>query len=295
MPSDGGTGAKHLRACSLTKHDHLSRSPPINCFVLLRVAKCWCGGQDTYARHGESTSCDYECSGNPDETCGGFNAVSVYSYPGRNSYEGCFADKKGDRIMELALTDAESMTWQVREAGGRRERGWLRLDSEHFCAPRTVYVYCRMHRQDIARYRFNRRHLKRPPCCLGPLLCRWAAFSSLSFLFTDVQGRVQGGVRRGVRRVPREHLLRSAVWARGEANVDKPEIRGKHAQTCSRTLSFLLSVPLSLPAGRGDCRRQVQGFRGGCAAAPEFIHRVHPVFAHTYTDSGSKWRRTRVA
>ncbi|CAM9354592.1 unnamed protein product [Ectocarpus sp. 4 AP-2014] len=31
-----------------------------------------------YSRgHGESTECAYECPGNPDETCGGFDAASV--------------------------------------------------------------------------------------------------------------------------------------------------------------------------------------------------------------------------
>lgn len=81
-------------------------------------SKCWCGGDDTdYAKHGESTSCHFECSGNPDETCGGFDAVNVYAYPGETSYLGCFADKKGDRVMELALTDSSSMTKEVRRGG----------------------------------------------------------------------------------------------------------------------------------------------------------------------------------
>lgn len=95
--------------------------------------KCWCGGEDTdYAKHGESTGCTGECGGNPDETCGGFYAFDVYAYLGETTPPptaivpvppeplGCFGDKKSDRIMELALSDPESMTKEVRDAGRGR-------------------------------------------------------------------------------------------------------------------------------------------------------------------------------
>lgn len=44
-------------------------------------SQCWCGGEETdLTKHGESTACNYECPGNPDEVCGGFNAMSVYEF-----------------------------------------------------------------------------------------------------------------------------------------------------------------------------------------------------------------------
>ncbi|CAM9198809.1 unnamed protein product [Ectocarpus sp. 8 AP-2014] len=43
--------------------------------------ECFCGGSSTnLLQHGESTSCDYECPGDSDQVCGGFYAMSVYSY-----------------------------------------------------------------------------------------------------------------------------------------------------------------------------------------------------------------------
>ncbi|CAN0347628.1 unnamed protein product [Ectocarpus sp. 6 AP-2014] len=43
--------------------------------------ECFCGGGSTdLLQHGESTSCDYECPGDSDQVCGGFYAMSVYSY-----------------------------------------------------------------------------------------------------------------------------------------------------------------------------------------------------------------------
>ncbi|CAN0432766.1 unnamed protein product, partial [Ectocarpus fasciculatus] len=82
--------------------------------------ECWCGPDGTdYEKHGESTGCTYECPGNPDETCGGFYAASVYAYSTVEptttfSYVGCFQDDQ-DRIMELALTDSSSMTTEMCE------------------------------------------------------------------------------------------------------------------------------------------------------------------------------------
>ncbi|CAN0347709.1 unnamed protein product [Ectocarpus sp. 6 AP-2014] len=43
--------------------------------------ECFCGGSSTdLVQHGESTACDYECPGDSDQWCGGFYAMSVYSY-----------------------------------------------------------------------------------------------------------------------------------------------------------------------------------------------------------------------
>ena len=39
--------------------------------------QCFCG--NSYGKYGESYSCDYECSGNQNEICGGYWANSVYS------------------------------------------------------------------------------------------------------------------------------------------------------------------------------------------------------------------------
>ncbi|CAN0266624.1 unnamed protein product, partial [Ectocarpus sp. 12 AP-2014] len=85
------------------------------------TTECWCGPAGTdYEKHGESTECTYECPGSPNETCGGFNAASVYAYSTVEptttlSYVGCFQDDQ-DRIMELALTDSSSMTTEICEA-----------------------------------------------------------------------------------------------------------------------------------------------------------------------------------
>ncbi|CAN0373215.1 unnamed protein product [Ectocarpus fasciculatus] len=43
--------------------------------------ECFCGGSSTdLLLHGESTACDYECPGDSEQVCGGFYAMSVYSY-----------------------------------------------------------------------------------------------------------------------------------------------------------------------------------------------------------------------
>ncbi|CAN0201782.1 unnamed protein product, partial [Ectocarpus fasciculatus] len=43
--------------------------------------ECFCGGSSTdLLLHGESTACDYECPGESEQVCGGFYAMSVYSY-----------------------------------------------------------------------------------------------------------------------------------------------------------------------------------------------------------------------
>lgn len=94
--------------------------------------KCWCGSASAdYAKHGQSTGCTYECPGNPDDTCGGFYAANVYAYttddstpaptvttPGTSDFLGCFVDKQSDRIMELTLSDGDSMTQEVKEFDG---------------------------------------------------------------------------------------------------------------------------------------------------------------------------------
>ncbi|CAM9951075.1 unnamed protein product [Pylaiella littoralis] len=93
------------------------------CLCRNRHLQCWCGsaGAD-YALHGESTGCTYTCSGDAGQTCGGFDAANIYPYTGEKasttipSFVGCYEDKRSGRIMELALTDASSMTTEVCEA-----------------------------------------------------------------------------------------------------------------------------------------------------------------------------------
>ncbi|CAN0317675.1 unnamed protein product, partial [Ectocarpus fasciculatus] len=44
--------------------------------------ECWCTSepedQVDYARHGDGAQCNYDCVGDEDESCGGFNAFSLY-------------------------------------------------------------------------------------------------------------------------------------------------------------------------------------------------------------------------
>lgn len=45
--------------------------------------ECWCADdsdETSIRQHGTSTNCKYECSGDADEDCGGWNAMSVYKY-----------------------------------------------------------------------------------------------------------------------------------------------------------------------------------------------------------------------
>lgn len=46
----------------------------------LLLLQCWCGDDD-YDRHGKisEAKCDYPCTGDESQDCGGFYALSVYS------------------------------------------------------------------------------------------------------------------------------------------------------------------------------------------------------------------------
>ncbi len=41
--------------------------------------KCWCGSEEDYNKYGEGL-CDYPCPGDAQQTCGGYYAMSVYTY-----------------------------------------------------------------------------------------------------------------------------------------------------------------------------------------------------------------------
>lgn len=63
----------------------------------------------TYATAlGTSSSCDTACLGNPQESCGGREALSVYSVPGFNKL-GCYADS-WDRMLPNQLQTSPLMT-----------------------------------------------------------------------------------------------------------------------------------------------------------------------------------------
>ncbi|CAB1116227.1 unnamed protein product [Ectocarpus sp. CCAP 1310/34] len=79
--------------------------------------ECWCGIHPALARHGELDidSCDFPCAGNEEETCGGFDKMTVYDIQAVNGgtgtdYEGCFRDAlpramPGDPLVFDAMTN----------------------------------------------------------------------------------------------------------------------------------------------------------------------------------------------
>ncbi|CAM9117065.1 unnamed protein product, partial [Sphacelaria rigidula] len=76
--------------------------------------ECICGeAGDDYDAFGDATNCDKPCSGDADQTCGGFFAANVYLYgdigpepappaiftPEGYTYMGCYADNIDDRVL----------------------------------------------------------------------------------------------------------------------------------------------------------------------------------------------------
>ncbi|CAM9395437.1 unnamed protein product [Ectocarpus sp. 4 AP-2014] len=49
--------------------------------------ECWCGTSDDYDKHGrvEDDSCDFQCSGDAEEICGGFYKMQTYAFEGSSS------------------------------------------------------------------------------------------------------------------------------------------------------------------------------------------------------------------
>lgn len=96
------------------------------CLSLLK--KCWCAAE-VDLRHGEST-CDYACTGDAGTTCGGVDAFDLFeldvdlpSPPTEDFYLGCFADDKGDRVLEDKMS-ARDMSLEVKvPCGARRPYG----------------------------------------------------------------------------------------------------------------------------------------------------------------------------
>ncbi|CBJ30578.1 conserved unknown protein [Ectocarpus siliculosus] len=82
--------------------------------------ECWCARDVDYSRHGEG-SCDYTCTGDSGTTCGGYDAFDLFkleedslSPPSEDYYLGCFADDKGDRVLEDKIS-ASDMTLETCE------------------------------------------------------------------------------------------------------------------------------------------------------------------------------------
>lgn len=90
-------------------------------FCVTFSPQCWCGDANTdYDKHGTSHRCNYRCSGNGDEHCGGHLAMNVYEYhdvapvpePDNAMAKGCYKDVGDDRIMRGKYT-SRYMTTEV--------------------------------------------------------------------------------------------------------------------------------------------------------------------------------------
>eukprot|EP00752_Nemacystus_decipiens_P007908 g7065.t1 len=73
-------------------------------FGLQYSTECFCGDDSKLGMHDvddKGTECDYECGGNRDEICGGYFAMTTYVFTEERQFRhlGCYADKKGDRVM----------------------------------------------------------------------------------------------------------------------------------------------------------------------------------------------------
>lgn len=81
--------------------------------------QCWCGAAGTDIDVNGPGTCDYACTGDAGETCGGFFAFSAYEYtdgvvvpPTSVVYLGCFVDSKSARIMTFKSSSG-SMSAEV--------------------------------------------------------------------------------------------------------------------------------------------------------------------------------------
>lgn len=63
-----------------------------------------------------ASNCDFDCAGDSSETCGGYDAISIYTYGGGSSstgtYVGCYTDSASNRVM-TSMTMSDSMTNEV--------------------------------------------------------------------------------------------------------------------------------------------------------------------------------------
>ena len=94
-------------------HDN-EYTPPV---LLPLLFQCWCGAAGTDISVNGLGVCDFACSGDPGETCGGFFAFNAYEYidggsPTTMVDVGCYVDSKEARIMTLQ-TSSGDMTPEV--------------------------------------------------------------------------------------------------------------------------------------------------------------------------------------
>lgn len=67
--------------------------------------------------------CDYNCTGDSSQTCGGLLAISVYTFgmdvtPSNPGFLGCWADPVSDRIMNISESNS-AMTIEVGRCSSR--------------------------------------------------------------------------------------------------------------------------------------------------------------------------------
>eukprot|EP00903_Cladosiphon_okamuranus_P006181 g6078.t1 len=97
--------------------------------------ECWCTSEASpdFDGHGEG-ACDFPCTGDSSQTCGGYDAISAYQHldgsggtpppvapptpspvavDAEFSYVGCFFDEKGNRLMTLVAADSPDMTTEA--------------------------------------------------------------------------------------------------------------------------------------------------------------------------------------
>lgn len=91
--------------------------------------ECFCGDDSQIDKHqdqAETPTCDMDCSGDADETCGGTNAMTVYKItdrpvdtpaptPSGTSYDSleCYAENEGDMIMRLHKKSSSDINSKV--------------------------------------------------------------------------------------------------------------------------------------------------------------------------------------
>lgn len=81
---------------------------------------------------GEST-CDRPCAGDDSQTCGGYNAISLYEYATRRYRElGCFVDDKHDRVFSgISRLGDPTMTTEVSARDSRVTGATCRRAAEY--------------------------------------------------------------------------------------------------------------------------------------------------------------------
>eukprot|EP00752_Nemacystus_decipiens_P012579 g11140.t1 len=100
----------------------LDQSPNNKYYATQYGEECWCAAEIDL-RHDGGT-CDYACPGDPETTCGGYDAFDLFELEGRvdplappteDYYLGCFADDKRDRVLDGVMS-SDRLTLEVCEA-----------------------------------------------------------------------------------------------------------------------------------------------------------------------------------